>query len=86
MRNVAFSRKRRMSHIYPIARSEALGVRGVRKAALISVFGIDITLGGLILIAIYIVQTLILTLSALYLKEKLSSLNQLSAAVGSLLG
>ncbi|ALU12834.1 hypothetical protein EYM_07930 [Ignicoccus islandicus DSM 13165] len=44
----------------------------MKKAALINILGIEITLGGLLLLITYLLQTILIAASAMHLQEKLN--------------
>jgi len=51
----------------------------LRKAALLDILGVSITLGGLLLILLYIVQTLLTAYTGMQLYAKLKVLKALSS-------
>ncbi len=54
----------------------------VRKGALISIFGIEITLGGLLLIVAYLLQTALMLAAALILQDKMKEMKALASLLG----
>ncbi|UXD21949.1 hypothetical protein IPA_00080 [Ignicoccus pacificus DSM 13166] len=64
----------------------SLQLRGVemKKGVLISILGVDITLGGLLLILAYLLQTVLSIVATMYLQHDLRKLQALVSAFGGL--